>query len=186
MEDLDRPHGRLTVESRDGSWSLERWEGSRWKLLEPCDGEMILGLYRLTTARRLPNGNQLAWFRVFKLEPGEMTVAPILREGSPEKMLAHYPINLTTEPELPQLQIYLEPGTEPGQHILNELLECAWVPGLRLILFTQGKEASNHPLIVSHLKAHPETEVLPNPLDEARMERPGRCIWSRDSCHWFA
>lgn len=177
VEDLDRPHGRLTVESRDGSWSLERWEGSRWKLLEPCDGEMILGLYRLTTARRLPNGNQLAWFRVFKLEPGEMTVAPILREGSPEKMLAHYPINLTTEPEEPQLQIYLEPGTEPGQHILNELLECAWVPGLRLILFTQGKEASNHPLIVSHLKAHPETEVLPNPLDEAGMERLARSLY---------
>ncbi len=101
------------------------------------------GAYRVTTATRLPNGNQQAWIRELTLEPGdrlELTVRA--REPSPEEVLGDNrldPFRLRDQDGAvvssrkllkgKRLLIFLDVGKEPSEHVLNELIEAA--PALR-------------------------------------------------------
>ena len=75
------------------------------------------------TVNRLPNGNQLARFTPICLLPEGASVEAIRRQGSLEQMLARFPIVPPVKLPGLQLQVYLEVGTEPTEHVLNELLE---------------------------------------------------------------
>ncbi len=96
------------------------------------------GIYRLITANRLPNGNCFTFEKTFELRAGEVRAECLrLREARLEDMLESV--------ELPEFQVtdaagaavssreltsggrrilmWLCPGQEPTEHILNELLE---------------------------------------------------------------
>jgi len=120
------------------------------------------GVYRVTTAARLPNGGQQAWLRELALEPGdrlELTVRA--REPSPEEVLGDNrldPFRLRSPDgdALParslltgkRLLIFLDVGKEPSEHVLNELIEAAPVlgrpesPGVILVL-RRPRDAAN-------------------------------------------
>lgn len=136
------------------SWTLARYQ-SGWQTLDLSDSpgpwSLPVGQYRLTAVTRLPSGSQLARETTFHLAEGEtvcLTVQP--PEAAPEQLMADFQIELPPmwdEQERPwplptgrSLLVYLEIGTEPTEHILNELLEQrervrqALSQGLHLIL----------------------------------------------------
>jgi len=135
------------------------------------------GVYRVTTAARLPNGNQQAWFRTLTLEPGdrlELTVHA--REPSPEEVLGDNRLDpfhlrdqdgaaLFSETLLSgkRLLIFLDVGKEPSEHILNELIEAVPsleqpdAPGVILVL-RRSKDAGN-PTFRRALAALPNVTV---------------------------
>ena len=126
--------GTLTVRLREPlvygqSWTLARWTAG-WQTLD-LGGEagpeyrLPLGLYRLTAANRLPNGNQLVRQTVFRLSRDGKEIPVARRQGTPEQMLARFPVQPPVGGSGLQLQVYLEVGTEPTEHVLNELLESA-------------------------------------------------------------
>ena len=107
-------------------WSLTRL-GESWSTVAVCQPNTPLtlpeGVYRLTTAVRLPDGNQLGWFQDFTLSPGEsLTVEPVFRAPREDQLLRSLPL-----PELgfscPGLSLlcWVQPGEEPTEHLLNEL-----------------------------------------------------------------
>lgn len=133
-----------------GNYTLARWQGDRYETLDysEASGEELInpfripvlsGEYRLTTTSRLPNGNQLCRVTYFVLEEGQSVELPLeLREAAPEEMLANSKLEpfavwdeqgeeLASEDLLQprQLVAYLEVGTEPTEHLLNEMLAAA-------------------------------------------------------------
>ncbi len=164
------------------SWSLARWQDG-WQTLELTDGEpaygLPRGLYRLITVNRLPNGNQLAHMRVFDLEKDEALSLP-LRQAGPRQMLAQYPVPLV--PCGLELRLYLEPGAEPTEHALNELLEAKQpsVP-VRLVIGTreQGKDPTLQRVLQSvpgvHLEVADFTDGALEALARALYLEPG--VW---------
>lgn len=122
------------------NWTLSRRTEQGWQLLSlPDDAQtaaLPAGRYRLLTAARLPNGNQFAAMREFSLLPGtEQAAALYLRPYSLADMLlcqALPPMPAVTPagrhvPDLcrlngqPSLLFWLETGSEPTEHVLNEL-----------------------------------------------------------------
>ena len=102
---------------------------------------LVPGDYRLLTTQRLPAGDQLAQRLDFALAPGEeKTFLLSFRQGRGADLLARLslpPFALCEEDgtQLPSdallrqsplsLLLWLEPGREPTEHILNELREAA-------------------------------------------------------------
>ena len=102
---------------------------------------LVPGTYRLLTTQRLPGGDQLAQRLDFTLAPGEeKTFLLSFRQGRGADLLARLslpPFTLYEEDgtQLPSdallrqsplsLLLWLEPGREPTEHILNELREAA-------------------------------------------------------------
>ncbi len=135
------------------------------------------GRYRLITALRLPNGDQLARRWDFSLESGaSQETALSFRQAKPEDLLRQIPLPAFSlrngkgeaESGLPagssfSLLVWLEPGREPTEHILNELMEQADALrgtgcGIRLILESSDQE--NNFTLRSALKRLPEAQVL--------------------------
>lgn len=120
------------------------------------------GVYRVTTAARLPNGNQQAWLRELTLEPGDRLEMNVhAREPLPEEVLGDNQLDpfrlhsqdgdaLSARALLTgkRLLIFLDVGKEPSEHVLNELIEAAPVlgrpesPGVILVLH-RPKDAGN-------------------------------------------
>lgn len=127
------------------SWTLARWEeGFQTLDLSQSNPPYILptGRYRLITTNRLPNGNQLAQLRILDLQEDARIPLP-LRPADPGQMVARYPLSMAACPL--ELRLYLQVGTEPTEHILNELL------------------AVKHPAIPVHLLV-PHTAALEDPV----------------------
>lgn len=168
------------------SWTLSRWEQG-WQALDlaDCHGpqyHLPQGLYRLITTNRLPNGNQLASFRIFRLEDAAaLTVA--CREASPEEMLARYPVVPPVRREGLQLQLYLEVSAEPTEHSLNELLEnlsqvrAAMEKGLRLLLILPDRKALEDPTLKRVLSLLPQGEVVTTDFSDAALEALARALY---------
>lgn len=131
------------------TWSISKLEDVRFDTLNYADssfeqGELELRLdpavYRLITTRRLPNGDQLAAQRVFRLASGQRKTVEMLLAQADEGDL---PVNrqlsdisLQTESgeqiklsrltnDRPMLLAFLGVGAEPTEHVLNELLAGA-------------------------------------------------------------
>ncbi len=107
------------------SWGLSRWVGS-WQSLDLEDAdledlELPLGIYRLHTVNRLPNGNQLISYSTFELK-SDVELIVKKRKAAAEQLLASFKAPLPIKAEGLELQFYLEPGAEPTEHSLNELI----------------------------------------------------------------
>ena len=142
------------------NWSLSRREEAGYRVLEhdgsddPFRVSALPGSWRLITARRLPNGRQLCRVTDFTLDEGETAdIALELRHAHPEEMLSRIPLErftlrrgdgeVVSSEELfsrPGILIWVQPGTEPSEHILSELVRSAaglaerMEAGLRLML----------------------------------------------------
>ena len=138
--------GMLRLKRREGlvykqDWSLSRWTGREWQLLNVRENDreikLPVGLYRLITTRRMPNGNQLAAWRNLTVSPGKTTESDLyLRPYALADMLGSQALlpmtgcsldgreeNLRTE--RPGLLLWLEAGAEPTEHLMVELLAQA-------------------------------------------------------------
>lgn len=180
------------------SYTLSRWENG-WLALDYTNiqnptFQLKPGFYRLLTTNRLPNGNQLVRLATFHLKPGESReVAAELRPATPEQMLSD--ISLGALPFLdaagqpamqgggPLLAIYLDVGTEPTEHILNEVLEArksvalAIHAGLSLKVLLRGPEAQGDPTLNRVLNALPEIQVLYADFHSPAVDRLARCLY---------
>lgn len=160
------------------SWSLDRWVCGRWCPLgipEEQSMRLPMGTYRIITTNRLPNGDQLAWCRIFRLGRKEEKLAVQVRSGNPEQMLARYPIGLQDRPGPIELRIWLEPGTEPTEHILNELASCAesFQHGrLRLVLLVPEGEQFR-----DFRADSAGAEILPDAFDGEELECLARALY---------
>lgn len=173
--------GCLTLEDsgvlRD-RWSLEYWEGERWAAATPTEdgsAQYPVGIYRLITTNRLPNGDQLARCRIIKLDAGGAKLRMEVRPGSPEQMLASYPVELQEKPGRIELRIWLEQGTEPTEHILNELASSADLLracGLPLVLLVPEGED-----FVDPRAAAVGARVVPVKFDGEQLENLARSLY---------
>lgn len=160
------------------SWTLSRQTESGWKLLYLPEGEqeavLPVGRYRLITASRLPNGNQFANLRDFSIHPGKtQTVELVSRSYALADMLLCQvmpPISAVTlegdiVPDVfrmaggPALLIWIEPGGEPTEHVLNELT-AGDMKDLPVLLLLRQREDQNHPTLAGLLARRPGIRVL--------------------------
>ncbi len=171
-----------TPASHGQNWSLSRrgedgfQEVRLWDL--PGNGEreetLLPGEYRLVTCVRKPDGDQLGKAFYFTLNPGEhLEILLSFSQLSVTDFLENYPfppIGLTplfeTREQLslsealgdrPSLAIWLEPGREPAEHVLNELLEHEQaVKASKLALHLILAEETGDPTVEKVMKAFPE------------------------------
>ena len=122
-------------------WTLSRWTGREWQLLNVRENDreikLPVGLYRLITTRRMPNGNQLAAWRNLTVSPGKTTESDLyLRPYALADMLGSQSLlpmsgcSLDGREEIlrtdrPGLLLWLEVGREPTEHLMVELLAQA-------------------------------------------------------------
>lgn len=145
-------------------WGLSRWNNGWHPLdLEGIDTKVLslpLGLYRLHTVNRLPNGNQLIRLETFAVESDRSLVIQ-KRQASPEQLLAHDSVVLPVAAKGLEWQIYLECGAEPTEHVLNELLAAKNLvqkqmeQGLRLHLLLPNLESRKDPTLQKVLTCFP-------------------------------
>ena len=170
--------------------SLARWTEEGWRTLSLSDGgwradrleaELPAGRYRVITTVRLPSGDQQAASRVFTLGPGEALELPLLlRKPAPEDLLfsAALPLpGLFPDTGKPALLLWLEPGAEPTEHVLNELAEAeerlAALP-LEVVSFRPGGEwAFQVETVARHFTLDPERPPL-----LVLCGRDGRAVWA--------
>ena len=188
----EEPMGTLTVRLREPlvygqSWTLARWTAG-WQTLD-LGGEagpeyrLPLGLYRLTAANRLPNGNQLVRQTVFRLSRDGKEIPVARRQGTPEQMLARFPVQPPVGGSGLQLQVYLEVGTEPTEHVLNELLEsagrvrAALDHGFKLLLLVPEPEARQDPTLQKTLAALPQAQVQETDFAGADLDALARALY---------
>lgn len=99
---------------------------------------LLVGTYRLITTNRLPNGNQAARIIYFEIKEDEKTRIKLsLRSVNLDEMLTRLALEdftLMGDKEVNYREItaknshiimWLDPGKEPTEHILNELMELA-------------------------------------------------------------
>ena len=137
------------------------------------------GRYLLLTAERLPGGGQLAKAREFTLEEGEAReILLSFQQPGPDRLLTSLPLppfsledrggttdsaSLLARRPL-SLLVWLEPGREPTEHILNELREAAGGFARRreqcqiLLVREQG---GGDPTLDRALEVLPQARVLP-------------------------
>lgn len=180
------PLGTLTVTLPEPmaygqSWSLSRWRQG-WEPLCLGEGTQFVlprGTYCLMTANRLPNGDQLARGEVFSLEE-RREVRPLLRPADPGQMLSCYPVQPPVEAGGLQLQLYLEPGAEPTEHSLNELLDNeaqvrgAMSRGLKLVLGASG----GNPTLERVQRTFPEAVQCQVDLGSEALETLARALYA--------
>jgi hypothetical protein len=143
----DSGTGRLIIKSDDNdwiyrqNWSLAKLSAGMYESLNLEDVtwqndqiiiEAEIGIYRLITSERLPNGNQIGRFLNFSLEAdGEQTIHLTHREYQLDEMLEN--IDLGTFAEVSSftdadnltIMLWLQERREPTEHIINELFERA-------------------------------------------------------------
>lgn len=157
-------------------YSLSRQEEAGFRILNGWDGEsvpLVPGNYQLITTNRLPNGNQLCRIHRFSIAADERKVIPLkFRQAVPEQMLASarippFELQTTGGQMLPSsdllhektLLCYLNPGQEPTEHILNELIEAQdRLPKICFILQTRAQMYDS--LLRKASAAVPESRIL--------------------------
>lgn len=135
------PPGEALIQGekpQGGSLGLMRIEKEGLRPLEPAEPETPIllppGEYRVIAATRLPNGNQLGEYYDFTVESGETAQLTVeFPRGRPEELLQRLAL-----PDMPlargktslwallresalSLMCWIEPGSEPTQHLVNEL-----------------------------------------------------------------
>lgn len=189
------------------NWSLCRRTASGWKKLEVCgrwdtnDGiplaaqeiELPAGYYRLTTSVRLPNGNQFASRRDFPIiEAKTLEIDLRLRTYMLDDMLRLQPMPETRAETLDgvpipdvfrmfgrtALLIWPEEGSEPTEHVLNELKahqrELESLP-IDIAFLVRGMDSLLHPTLSKVMSSWKNIRIL---LDNWAydMENIARCL----------
>ena len=99
--------------------------------------DLVPGIYRIITALREPGGNQHAEEITIELKAGETRELVMqIEELRPEDMIVHYsfdsfPVKTYDDRNADFLNeltgitmaVFLEPGCEPSEHVMNELME---------------------------------------------------------------
>lgn len=164
------------------NWSLARLEEDGFRMLHLHDlpwtagrlsVKLASGIYRVITANRLPNGNLFAKKRELTLRAGEdRTLELRLRDAALSDMLGENQLppfylldkqgnriqaaGLTRDGR--RILIWLEAGSEPTEHILNELIE-------------QKAEYEKHQSSLLFIVKHPEDMAVPT-LTKCRQALP--------------
>ena len=104
------------------NWSLAKWASGSYCTIQQTD-RLEKGAYSLITSRRQIDGTVSAWAMRFVLE-GEREVTAVIQPDQTEKRLksVHLPTGGSI-PRRPGLLLFLQPGEEPTEHLLLELLE---------------------------------------------------------------
>lgn len=145
--------------------------------------ELEPGYYRILTANRLPNGNQLASEYRVVLKPGSTEELGLrMRTGRPEELLVSHPLEdfevwkdgaerkisaLTKEGV--HILAFLEPGQEPTEHVLNEM--AMYHESLRrlkasICFIVRGQKVQKTEAWNKALKAVPEIAIAYGSVDE--------------------
>lgn len=155
--------------------------------IENADGSIRLsaGWYRLTTAVRDPSGNLHGEEMVFQALPGSRT--EITMKADPihvEDLMVHCTFedfDVTTvagetstffaEQQKNALAVFLDPGMEPSEHVLNEILEQKeQIPrDLELIFLLDGEKACSKPAVSKVLAEVPVKVLYQKGLEQASM-----------------
>ena len=173
--------GELCLQGTAPEWSLSRWTGEDWQLLHPENAEHIVlpaGRYQLVTAVRLPDGSQHAARRLFSISSGERReLCLYLREANwmDHLPLQNLPAVAAKSPDghqiadifrhsgNPTVSLWLEEGSEPTEHLLNELMplrqEFDQLP-LDLLFLVRSNESAAQPTLASLLAVWSKPQVL--------------------------
>ncbi len=140
---------------------------------------LLPGQYRLTTSNRLPNGNQRVLLQDFTLSPGQKkTVSLRLKTARAEEMLAKNTLppcpledeqGKTSNPAGKHILAWLDIGTEPTEHILNELLchaEKLNTMALPILLILQRREDLHHSTLQQVLRRLPRSKAAFGDFDD--------------------
>lgn len=101
--------------------SLSRWEFGEYRPVN-LRKELPIGGYSLVTSRRQIDGTVSALVNRFVLNADREVEAVLLPDQTRSK-LKSVPIPMPHAAEKPSLLIFLDPGAEPTEHLLLELLE---------------------------------------------------------------
>lgn len=111
---------RCNEEVRPGeNVSLSRWENGEYHSINLADG-FRPGSYSLVTSRRQIDGTVSAVAKRFILNDNREVEAVLLPDQTKEKLKS---VPLGKAAEKPSLMLFLDPGAEPTEHLLLELLE---------------------------------------------------------------
>lgn len=197
----DVPTVTLTLETESGRachyfehFSIGRWNGHSfdslqyWELSieERGDFRVRPGLYRLITTTRQIDGTASALLRHFRVEadrtvvlqfPGDQT-AQRLKQVPLLDALPEGPVKSCLEETTGtrRILIFADPGSEPTEHLLQELLECADAynrKDCRLHIFLGKPEDLKDATVqkvIQQLHAV-QTQVLRDPQAEAALHR---------------
>jgi len=155
------------------NWTLSRREEEGWQLMtlpgKARDVMLPVGRYRIVTSARLPNGDQFAAMRELSIRPGAVQDAELsLRTYGLRDMLGRQPLpampartlegtavpNLCRMGSCGSLLCWIEPGSEPTEHLLNELAagqEALEALPLEIVLLLRGQESLDHPTLAEVL-----------------------------------
>ncbi len=130
---------RLTLEAQAQPVTLSKWDGEAPLVtVEPgktWTGLLLAGRYRAMAAARLPNGDQLLRERTVELKDGEYRLTLSAPQPARDQLTISRPLpafRLKDEGGWRdsrrlltgwQLLCFLEPGREPTEHLLLELME---------------------------------------------------------------
>ncbi|MBR2895647.1 MAG: transglutaminase domain-containing protein [Oscillospiraceae bacterium] len=167
------------------NWTLSRRTASGWTLLHLNDDNwhdrkytvsLPTGQYRITTSIRLPNGNQFSAYRDFTLDAEKsVEIALLFRTYALTEMLrcqqlpvmSAQTLQEETVPDLCRINnrasvlFWLEEGSEPTEHTLNELLSNPLVSQpVNIVFLVRTREALSQPTLARTLAQHPEILVL--------------------------
>lgn len=189
----------LTLENSTGKqlnynehFSLGRWDGSDFVTLrypglvldESCALSVRPGLYRLITTTRQIDGTASVILRHLTVKQ-EMAVRLELPADQTEKRLKQVPLDLPQGPVKDALAnmsgesgilIFADPGGEPTEHLLQEMLECAdgfHAGGYPIHIFVRKEEALQNATLQRVNAALPmvRTQVCHDPEGEAALHR---------------
>ena len=168
------------------NWTISRWTGNGWQLLDPEDTWVDSGLklklpagqYRIISSVRLPSGNQLASRCEVALRADEDRTLPLrLRPWALDDLLTcqQLPALSARTPDgrhipdwfrmgdAPVLALWLEEGGEPTEHVLGELIERRQMLEplpIRLLFLLRGEDSLNQPTLARALNLLGRVEVL--------------------------
>ena len=156
-----------------GGWKPLALSGLIWQ-----DGCMTVplcpGIYRILTDNRLPNGDLHVSHLELRLDAGQTACVQLQKqpvafsELAVDFTLADFQAEApdgrrATAAELtqgPSLLLWLDTGSEPTEHLLNELLASRdRIRGLRIVLLLAAQQALRNEKLRAVLAALPETEV---------------------------
>lgn len=167
-------------------WTISRWVGDAWRLLNPGEGKwkgswrltLPAGQYRLITTVRLPSGDQLALRQEVSVAAGEQHLVQlrfqpwVLDDLLTDQELPVLPAKTMDGEEIldmfradgePVLAFWLEEGREPTEHMLNELMErrdeLAALP-VRVLFLLRGQESVAQPTVARALARLRSVRVL--------------------------
>ena len=179
----------LTIQIPEGKklqyfehFTLGRWDGRDFVTLKYPDlamegshrFDLQPGLYRVTLTTRQIDGT--ASVALWHIDLREDTTLPVIPPADQTaQRLKQIPLvlpegalreQLNAHPNGNRILIFADPGSEPTEHLLTEMLACAeefQALSSRILLLVEDAQMALHPTVQQLKAALPKTEVLPLP-----------------------